>query len=87
MEKLMKILRYGWMYVIVAVFVISMSGCAPDSPKADAAPAAEEQKTEAPASELNEDAATPTDAVEASESGAESEADGVRDDISVKGAK
>ena len=86
-EKLMKILKYGWMYVIVAVFIISMSGCTEEK-KAEA-PAAEECQTEAANPDAS-DAATPADAVEGSESesdAAESEADpGVRD-IPVKGAK
>lgn len=89
MEKLMKILRYGWMYVIVAVFIISVSGCTEEK-KADIPaeePATEECQKEAPNPEATE-AATPADAVEGSESdAAESEADpGVRD-IPVKGAK
>ena len=98
MEKMMKILRRGWMYAIVAVFIISMSGCAEEK-KADA-PSTESPETEAvspavesaapdaaesAASEAAEGvSADPKDASDAANPEAEP---GVRDDIPVKGAK
>ena len=100
MEKLMKILRRGWMYVIVAVFVISMSGCAEE--KKDA-PSTESPETEAVSPDPEMESAVPeaaesaaseaavegvsADPNEASDA-ANPEADpGVRDDIPVKGSK
>ena len=96
MEKLMKILRRGWMYVVVAVFVISISGCAD-------APSKESPETEAVSPDLEMESAVPeaaesaaseaavegvsADPNEASDA-ANPEADpGVRDDIPVKGSK
>ena len=101
MEKLMKILRRGWMYVVVAVFVVSMSGCAEEK-KADA-PSTESPETEAVSPDLEMEGGVPeaaesaaseaavegvsADPNEASDA-ANPEADpGVRDDIPVKGSK
>lgn len=98
MEKLMKILRRGWMYVVVAVFVISMSGCAEEK-KADA-PSTESPETEAVSPDLEmESAASEAAESAASEAAMEGASDdpkdaanpeadpGVRDDIPVKGSK
>ncbi|MBR6980533.1 MAG: hypothetical protein IKH88_11975 [Prevotella sp.] len=51
MEKLMKILRRGWMYVVVAVFVISMSGCAEEK-KTNSDMAIPETEAVSPAPEM-----------------------------------
>lgn len=81
LEKMKKSLRCGWLYAIIAILVLSLSGCT------------EEKKAEAPGEDgigVNE-AAAPTEAcpnpsLDAADAADDAESDpGVRDDIPVKG--